>query len=433
MTDPHDITCELVVIGAGMAGMAAALFAANRGIDTVQVGVASQLIFASGLLDLLAVHPVEKGKTWEDPWQAMDALTRDLPDHPYAKIPRQDIQLAFREIMDFLRQAGLVYHCAQDRNLPVITPLGTVKKTFCVPHTMKHQARAYEHKTPCLLVDIRGLRGFSARQIAETLKPAWPRLRHVSISFPDTEHLTEVYAEPLARSLALPGTRSALADILKPLLRDETVVGLPAMLGMYQPQEIMADLEERMGVSLFEIPTMPPSIPGLRIKEAFEARLPEKGLRPVVHKRVLSARREKRSFVLDMEDDFEGFRLRSDAVILASGRFIGRGLRADRSKISESIFGLPVFQPHERSKWHRYHFLDPAGHAINRAGIEIDRHFRPLDAAGKPAFENLFAAGSILAHQDWMRMKCGSGLAIASAYAAVQSFLRQRQHPLKRH
>jgi glycerol-3-phosphate dehydrogenase subunit B len=32
----------------------------------------------------------------------------------------------------------------------------------------------------------------------------------------------------------------------------------------------------------------------------------------------------------------------------------------------------------------------------------------------------LFAAGSILAHQDWMRMKCGSGLAIATAYAAVE-------------
>jgi hypothetical protein len=33
----------------------------------------------------------------------------------------------------------------------------------------------------------------------------------------------------------------------------------------------------------------------------------------------------------------------------------------------------------------------------------------------------LFAAGSILAHQDWMRMKCGSGLALSTAYAAVNS------------
>ncbi len=59
------------------------------------------------------------------------------------------------------------------------------------------------------------------------------------------------------------------------------------------------------------------------------------------------------------------------------------------------------------------------------AGLEIDNMFRPLDIAGKPAFKTLFAAGSILAHQDWIRMKCGSGLAIASAYAAVNAFKEQ--------
>ena len=39
-----EIHCDLAVIGAGMAGMAASLFAANRGIDTVQIGIASQII-----------------------------------------------------------------------------------------------------------------------------------------------------------------------------------------------------------------------------------------------------------------------------------------------------------------------------------------------------------------------------------------------------
>ena len=42
----------------------------------------------------------------------------------------------------------------------------------------------------------------------------------------------------------------------------------------------------------------------------------------------------------------------------------------------------------------------------------------------RPVFKLLFAAGSILAHQDWMRMKCGSGLALAAGFATVQSFVR---------
>jgi len=92
-------------------------------------------------------------------------------------------------------------------------------------------------------------------------------------------------------------------------------------------------------------------------------------------------------------------------------------------EIRESIFDLPVHQPDKRSEWHCYEFLDPAGHPVNRAGLVTDDRFRPLDRSGNAAHDRLFAAGSILAYQDWMRQKCGSGLAIATAYAAVNAFL----------
>lgn len=64
-------------------------------------------------------------------------------------------------------------------------------------------------------------------------------------------------------------------------------------------------------------------------------------------------------------------------------------------------------------------FFDGRGHAVNRTGIETDGCFRPLDRAGRVVHPNLYAAGSILAHQDWKREKSGSGISIASAYRAV--------------
>jgi glycerol-3-phosphate dehydrogenase subunit B len=54
--------------------------------------------------------------------------------------------------------------------------------------------------------------------------------------------------------------------------------------------------------------------------------------------------------------------------------------------------------------------------------LEIDNYFRPVNEGQHPVYPNLYAAGSILAHQDWMREKCGSGLAIASAYGAVNAY-----------
>ncbi|MEN8781166.1 MAG: FAD-binding protein, partial [Desulfobacterales bacterium] len=71
MPQSETIHCQLLVIGAGMAGMAAALFAANRNISTVQVGIPGEILYASGLIDLLGVHPIEKRRLWRNPWSAI--------------------------------------------------------------------------------------------------------------------------------------------------------------------------------------------------------------------------------------------------------------------------------------------------------------------------------------------------------------------------
>jgi glycerol-3-phosphate dehydrogenase subunit B len=130
------------------------------------------------------------------------------------------------------------------------------------------------------------------------------------------------------------------------------------------------------------------------------------------------------NFQLTIGRNLSKYRVQAKAIVLASGRFLGRGLKAERKRVYETIFDLPLYQPADRNAWHRPDFLDPEGHPINQAGVEIDNNFKPLDRTGRPVYQNLFAAGSILAHQDWMRLKCGSGLAIATAYGAVNAFIR---------
>jgi hypothetical protein len=55
--------------------------------------------------------------------------------------------------------------------------------------------------------------------------------------------------------------------------------------------------------------------------------------------------------------------------------------------------------------------------------VEVNDMLRPLGRDGEVASENLFVAGSLLAYQDWMRMKCGAGLAISTACRVGQSFI----------
>ncbi len=426
MSNSDPLKCDVLVIGGGMAGMAAALFAANRGLSTVQVGMTSEIVFASGLLDLMGVHPIKEKKVWQDPWAAIDSVVGDLPGHPYARLTKDDISASFVEILSFLEKKGLTYCREENHNAGVINPLGKTKATYCVPKSMWSGVEALRKTPPCLIAGFRGLGDFSARQIVETLQTKWPNLRAVQIPFPDTSHVNELFTgDILAQSLELSVNRKKLVESLKKHVKDAEVIGLPAVLGMHHTNEIIAELEEQLGVPVFEIPTPPVSVPGLRLNDAFIRGLSDKGVKHFPQSRVVDVRREKtEEFTAIIGHKPVQHTLLTKRIILASGRFWGRGLYADRRRIRETIFDLPVHQPENRGKWHSDDFLEPGGHPVNLAGVAIDPLFRPLDNSGRPLFPAIFAAGSILAHNDWMRMKCGSGVAIASAYGAVKASLQ---------
>ncbi|MDD5334556.1 MAG: glycerol-3-phosphate dehydrogenase subunit GlpB [Rhodoferax sp.] len=416
---------DVAVIGAGMAGMAAALFAAQRGLSCIQVGSGGGILFASGLLDLLAVHPVVERRLWQSPYAALAALAREQPEHPLARVAPVAIRAAFERFVAALAGAGMAYAPLGERNSQLLTSIGTVKTTLGVPLTMVAGVAALERRPACLLVDFRGLREFSARQIAETLAQRWPDLRHQRIDFPGFEAVPEVYAVHLAQALESRETRERTIALIKPQLGDARAVGLPAVLGLARSREVHAAFEAGLGLPVFEIPTMPTSVPGLRLLGALEAAVSSLGVLRRQQTRVRALTWDGSKALLDLEGVPGGERVCASAVVLATGRFSGQGLTADRQCVRESLLSLPVQQPAARDAWHQRDFLDPAGHAINRAGLSVDDAWRPLDASGQPAWTRLFAIGSILAQQDWMRAKCGSGLAIATAWAAIAQLTQQ--------
>ena len=85
--------------------------------------------------------------------------------------------------------------------------------------------------------------------------------------------------------------------------------------------------------------------------------------------------------------------------------------------VQETVFGLPVYYPENRSGWFKDTFFS-RGHQIEKAGVEVDSSFRPLAEA---PFKNLFICGSIMARSEVMKYGCGNGLAIATGYAAARS------------
>ena len=414
---PRHITTQLAVIGSGIAGFAASIFALKRKIATAQVGNSGALAYTTGYLDLIGKRDGAAGVV-NDPWQALDSLRLAQPKHPLSRVANRDIEQAFGEFTDFLDECGLAYTAPGRHNIAALTPVGTLKQTLCVPATMAAGPRALDADAACVIVDFIGLKGFSGAEVVANLRQRWPHLTTQRIAFPGMDH-GEIYPEVMARALEVPATREQLAGALNAVAGPAQVIGLPAILGMHRPDRVHAELQRLTGREIFEIPTMPPSVPGIRLRELFQQVLPQMGVNLIPQRKVSSLSFGEDGATLALSDSFGPIRIHAQAVIMATGRFLSGGLEAHPAGIREHLLGLPVTQPADRSDWYRARYTDPRGHPIHRAGIEVDDSFRPLNADGRLYNERLFAAGVILAHQDWIRGRSGAGIAIASAFRAV--------------
>ena len=117
----------------GLAGFAASVFALEQGVSTAQVGNTGAIAYTTGYLDLLGGH---RNRLLRNPWDGLDALRIDEPDHPLARISNDDIRTAFSRFTTTLSQMGVGYTAPGELNLFALSPAGTTKPTLAVPATM---------------------------------------------------------------------------------------------------------------------------------------------------------------------------------------------------------------------------------------------------------------------------------------------------------
>ncbi len=123
-----------------------------------------------------------------------------------------------------------------------------------------------------LIVGMKGFKDFYAHYVADQLK-----CRGITLSLPDVLY-QEITATTLARLMEKKSFRETIAQEIKKQLHNEIQIGFPAVLGVHDPAQVKEDLEEIMGVKVFEIPIHPPSIPGMRIFNRFKEWMIQKGV-----------------------------------------------------------------------------------------------------------------------------------------------------------
>jgi glycerol-3-phosphate dehydrogenase subunit B len=429
------IDTEVLVIGGGLAGTTAALEAADRGVAVRLLSAAeSTLTQASGLVDVLG-YPYADGRLSEEPLADPYAGLETVPSgHPYRVVGEEAIRAGLDRFDDAIGGAYCGGHT--DRNALVATPVGAMKPTARYPASVRPGLLSRPGDT--LLVGFDEHPGVDAAVVAGCLESVGVPFSAdaATVSFPGdypADASTLRYARALDRDdpVGVEGgpttettARAALAARIEAHLEDHDRVGLPAVLGRESHGAVREDLSGYLGVPVFELPSTPPSIHGLRLADRLDDALEAAGVRATTGNPVVDATADG-DRIDRVSVDREGQRIpyAADAVVLATGGLVGKGIDSDRDGVREPLFDCHVPHPADRDDWYRDDPFDD--HPFARFGVPIDAAARPLDPGGNPEFENLRAAGGVVGGADVAREKSASGVSLATGVVAGREAARE--------
>ena len=432
---------KAVVVGGGLAGSSAALELASRGAEVTLVCAAPGATALSwGTLDVAAASPLRRGGLpLRDPVSGhllapigrVHAVAAANPAHPYATLlrargPEDEVKEAVAALDAWLAPSGLRVHgsLAQTRWLAdVHGALRAADLAFAGVGEGN-----LESADEIALVEVPGLPGFEVRSAlrmlaAEMVAVGIPSraLSIVRLALP--EALRDDAAQParFARRLDTDAVRSALRDAVAALGAEGRLLLFPPVLGLEAAAGTRAWIEATAGCRAAELVGAPSlSLAGFRLDRALGAALARAGVERIADRVQRVEVEGVRARGVQMQGTAT---LPCDALVLATGRFVGGGIVERGGQLVEPLLGLPLHDLAGR----RIDGL-AANQLVRRdyegeqplfgAGVRTDMRLRPLGPEGLPRFANCFAAGDLLGSFDPARDRTGLGVALLSGRRA---------------
>lgn len=404
---------DTIIIGGGLSALTAGISLTKKQKRVAMIGAGqSTLHFNSGSLDLLGYD--NDGNEAATPLEAIKTLPEG---HPYHKI--SDVKLLANEAKSLLEEALIGVDGEATRNHYRISPIGELAPTWL---TVDGMASLNDKQLPWKNIILANIEGFLDFQV-NFLKPALEKLgANVTLRTFTTPCLefarhspSEFRATNIAKYLDDETNVKEVAEKLNDMGSADAIL-LPAVLGIAN-EKAVAQLRKDANVPIYFLATMHPSLPGVRIATLLRRRFQALGgfhfQSDFVTEGEIKGGRVQFVKTHNMVDE----RMEADNFILATGSFMSRGLRSNYQEVWEPIFRLDVDSAAERKDWHNDQFFT-AQHFMT-FGIRTDDKLHALKD-GK-AIENLYAAGSVLSGNDFLKLCDHEGVDIITALQVAKN------------
>ncbi|HSB89370.1 MAG TPA: anaerobic glycerol-3-phosphate dehydrogenase subunit B [Anaerolineales bacterium] len=398
---------DVVIVGAGLAGLFAANLAARRGATVTLVARGrGGLSLAHGCISL-----------GESDWDSLPS------QHPLRLAGKDRLASALAAFLEITSSQGIPYSGQADLTLHLPTAAGSVQSVHLAPITLA--AGEVEVPVDTLIANFDGFRDFSASLVADGMRRHGARATVVDLPIPDAPGSRDWYSTDWAMRFDDRWPAAEVARRWAPLLKGANRLGLPAILGL-RKTTAASELQDLLALPLFEIPTLPPSLPGLRLERLLRRAALASGCRILEGSaaigRIDGRHAAGRALGVVAATPAGPRPVDAGQVVLATGGALHRGWQAERSgRIHESVFDIPLPAASERDAWVGPSALGPQPYAA--FGLSVNTSMQPCDASGRPYFDNVFACGGVLAGADRSRERNRQGIDLVTASAAVEAAL----------
>jgi len=424
---------DCLIIGGGLAGLTCGIKCASHGLHTALIsGGMNSLHFSSGSIDIAGY--TTKGEVIKKPFDYLKTMVKENASHPYARTGIPCIRESMKFITDKLHDEGITLNNNNEFNHFHITTLGTLKPTYLSQESV-FSARVTDivnSNQKLAILNFKGFRDYYPEQTAANLKKSSlfkdTEIILGNISLPyymNTEkNLHEFRSIDIARIFESERYLPRIAEEIKKASGGASAVSLPAFIGINNYRTIRKKLEEMTGKFIYEIPSLPPSILGLRLDHALKNSFINLGGEYIAGERVVSGSIKHNQVDFLTTRNSGNIPVQAKSYVLATGSFFSGGLTAGFDSISEPLFGLNVKGENKRSKWYSDTFFDKKSHPFLGYGVEIDNRFNPVSDNGKP-IKNLFCAGSVLSGYNPISEGSGGGVAVSTGYKCAERIIKE--------